>query len=174
MTDQELNQLTFRKTLVLENIQALKERARSTMNTLDVINERIAGLENALQFINTALMDHFNVGILPKVEIIKILDERDRERFMLKIDIGSDGASIYKLLHNLDLALYTNGDNVIDKMGFMYRCRELACEYLKTHHNIASAIDNMEDYLSEVLPRFILSPQVERQLTRESPLRNRF
>jgi hypothetical protein len=48
MNEHELNQLTFRKTLVLENIDALKERARLTMNTLDGLNERITGLENAL------------------------------------------------------------------------------------------------------------------------------
>lgn len=173
MTEHELNQLTFRKTLVLENIYALKERARSTMNILDGLNERIAGLENALHFINTSLMEHFNDGALPKVEIIKVYDERDKEKYMLKIDIGSDGASIYKILHNLDLALYTNSDSVIGKMGFMFRCRELACEYLKTHHNIASAIDHMEDYLSEVLPRFIESSRIQRQLERELEPRRR-
>jgi hypothetical protein len=174
MSEEELNRLTFRKSLVLGNIEALKERARYTMNTLDGLNERIAGLENALRFINTALMDHFNDGALPNVDIIKIFDERDREKYMLKIDVGTDGASIYKILHNLDLALYTNSDTVIDKMGFMYRCRELACEYLKTHHNIASAIDNMEDYLSDVLPRFIESSRIERQLERELEPRRRF
>ena len=173
MTEQELNELTFRRVLVLENIEALRERARIAMDTLDGLNERIFGLENALRFINTALMDHFSDGALPKVEIIKIFDEKDKEKYMLKIDIGSDGATIYKILHNLDLALYTNGDTVIGKMGFMFRCRELASEYLKTHHNIASAIDNMEDYLSDVLPRFIESSRIERQLSRETYLNRR-
>jgi hypothetical protein len=111
-------------------------------------------------------MNHFSDGALPKFELIKIFAEKDKEKYMLKIDIGSDGASIYKILHNLDLALYTNGDTVIGKMGFMFRCRELASEYLKTHYNIASAIDNMEDYLSEVLPRFIESSRIQRQLER--------
>jgi len=173
MTDQELNELTFRRVLVLENIEALKERARIAMDTLDGLNERIIGLKNALQFINASLVDHFNDGALPNVEVIKVFDEKDKEKYMLKIDIGNNRASIYKILHNLDLVLYTNGDTVIGKMGFMFRCRELASEYLKTHHNIASSIDNMEDYLSEVLPRFIHSARIERQLTREIDGRRR-
>jgi len=35
MTEQELNELAFRRRLVSENIQALRERARCTMNSLD-------------------------------------------------------------------------------------------------------------------------------------------
>jgi hypothetical protein len=173
MNDHELNKLTFRRGLIIENIEALNERARTAMNTLDEIRTRITGLENALAFVNTVLMNHFNNGSLPKVEVIKVLDEREKEKIMLRIEIGSSGKSIYKILHNLDLALYANDNTVIDKMGFMYQCQELACEYLKNNQNIASAIDDMEDYLSDVLPRFIESPRIEEQLLHNLSRRRR-
>ncbi len=174
MTEEELNKLTFRRGLILENIESLKDRARVARNTLDEVNERISGLENALGLVNASLMNYYFDGVLPQVEVIKILDEKEREKYMLKISIGSSGKFVYKILHNLDLALYANDDTVIDKMGFIYRCRELATEYLKTNHGIASKIDDMEDYLSEVLPRFIESPRIERQLMRDINNRRRF
>jgi hypothetical protein len=168
MTEEELNKLAFRRGLILENIESLKERARIARNTLNEVNDRISGLENALAFVNTSFMNHFYDGILPKVEIIKIFDEKEKEKFMLKISIGNSGKFIYKILHNLDLALYASNDTVLGKMGFIYRCRELAYEYLKTNHGIASKIDDMEDYLSEVLPRFIESPRIGRQLNQQN------
>lgn len=167
MTEEELERLMFRRSLVKSNIEALKDRARNTANTLDALSERIAGLENAYEFINTELMNHYHEGVLPKVEVIKIFDERDNEKVMLKINIDNSGTSIYKILHNLDLALYANSNETIDKMGFLFRCQELASEYLKSHHDISSAINNMSDYLDEVLPRFIHSPRVEKQLERQ-------
>jgi hypothetical protein len=173
MTEQELNELAFRRKLVSENIEALRERARCTMNTLDGLNDRIIGLENAYQYINTALLEHFEQGGMPKVEVIKIFDERDRMKHMLKIDIDNSGSTIYKVLNDLELALYFNGDSVIDKMAFQYRCQEIACDYLKTHHDIPSVINNMSDYLDEVLPRFIESDRIERILMREIEARRR-
>jgi hypothetical protein len=167
MTAQELNELSFRRKLVRENIESLKDRARCTMNTLDGLNERITGLENAYEFINLSLLDHIEQGGKPKVELIKIFDERDREKYMLKIDVDSDGSTIYKVLHELELALYFNGDTVIDKMALLYRIQEIAIEYLKTHHDISSLINNVNDYLDDVLPRFIESDRIERLLLRE-------
>jgi hypothetical protein len=144
------------------------------MNTLNGLNDRIIGLENAYQYINTALLEHFEQGGVPKVEVIKIFDERDRMKHMLKIEIDKSGSIIYKVLNDLELALYFNGDSVIDKMGFLFRIREIACDYLKTHHDIPSIINNMGDYLEEVLPRFIESSRIERQLLREIEPRRRF
>lgn len=174
MTEEELERLVFRRGLVIGNIEALKERARLAANTLHSLNDRIAGLENAYEFINTELMNHYHSGILPNVEVIKVFDERDKEKYMLKINIDNSGSSIYKILHNLDLALYTNSDEIIDKMAFKFRCQELASDYLKSHHNISSAINNMADYLDEVLPRFIHSPRIEKQLERQISNRVQF
>jgi hypothetical protein len=174
MTEEELNKLAFRRRLVIENITSLKERVRCLMNTLDGLNDRIIGLENAYQFINMALIDHFEMGGIPKVEVIKIFDERNKEKFMLKIDIDTDGSTIYKVLQDLELALYFNSsNNIIDKMAFIYRCQEIACEYLKSHLDISSAVNNMSEYVDEVLPRFIESDRIERLLMREIDARRR-
>jgi hypothetical protein len=62
-----------------ENITKIESKRDNVRTLLNELDEKLETQENAYQAINTSVLNHFNEGNIPNVEIIKYVDEKDKE-----------------------------------------------------------------------------------------------
>ena len=74
MTNDQLHELAYFRFLMKENITKLESRRDNARTLLNELDEKLETQENAYQAINTSVLNHFNEGNIPKVEIIKYID----------------------------------------------------------------------------------------------------
>jgi hypothetical protein len=150
-----------------ENITKLESRRDNARTFLNELDEKLETQENAYQAINTSVLNHFNEGNIPKVEIIKYIDEKDKEKIMLKLDIDEAGTVIYKAVSEWDIALYLNDTSDIGSLSLMNRCNELAINYLKKQGDITGHFNDFNGKAEELIQAFINNPRNKRNLERE-------
>lgn len=167
MTNDQLHELAYLRFLMKENITKLESRRDNARTFLNELDEKLETQENAYQAINTSVLNHFNEGNIPKVEIIKYIDEKDKEKIMLKLDIDEAGTVIYKVVSEWDIALYLNDTSDIGSLSLMNRCNELAINYLKKQGDITGHFNDFNGKAEELIQAFINNPRNKRNLERE-------
>lgn len=167
MTNDELHELAYLRFLMKENITKIEAKRDSTRTLLNELDEKLETQENAYQAINTSVLNHFNEGNIPKIEIIKYIDEKNNVKIMLKIDIDEAGTVIYKAIPEWDLALYLNDNSDIGSLCLMNRCKELALNYLRSQKDITEHFNDFNGKAEELIQAFINNPRNKRNLERE-------
>lgn len=167
MTNDQLHELAYLRFLMKENITKIESRRDNARTLLNELDEKLETQENAYQAINTSVLNHFNEGNIPKVEVLKYVDEKDKEKIMLKIDIDEAGTVIYKAVSEWDIALYLNDTSDIGSLSLMNRCNELAVDYLKKQEDITGHFNDFNGKAEELIQAFINNPRNKRNLERE-------
>lgn len=167
MTNDQLHELAYLRFLMKENITKIESRRDNARTLLNELDEKLETQENAYQAINTSVLNHFNEGNIPKVEVLKYVDEKDKEKIMLKIDIDEAGTVIYKALSEWDIALYLNDTSDIGSLSLINRCNELAVGYLKKQEDITGHFNDFNVKAEELIQAFINNPRNKRNLERE-------
>ncbi len=167
MTNDQLHELAYLRFLMKENITKLESRRDNARTLLNELDEKLETQENAYQAINTSVLNHFNEGNIPKVEIIKYIDEKDKEKIMLKINIDETGTEIYKAVCEWDIALYLNDPSDIGSLCLMNRCKELAINYLKKQRDITGHFNDFNGKADKLIQAFINNSRNKRSLERE-------
>lgn len=172
MTNDELHELAYLRFLMKENITKIESKRDNVRTLLNELDEKLETQENAYQAINTSVLNHFNEGNIPNVEIIKYVDEKDKEKIMLKIYIDEAGTIIYKAVSEWDIALYLNDTSDIGTLSLMNRCKELAINYLIKQGDITGHFNEFNGKAEELIQAFINNPRNKRNLEREVRLSN--
>lgn len=167
MTNDELHELAYLRFLMKENITKIESKRDNVRTLLNELDEKLETQQNAYQAINTSVLKHFNEGNIPNVEIIKYVDEKDKEKIMLKIYIDEAGTVIYKAVSEWDIALYLNDTSDIGSLSLMNRCKELAINYLKKQGDITGHFNDFTGKAEELIQAFINNPRNKRNLERE-------
>lgn len=167
MTNDQLHELAYLRFLLKENITKLESRRDNARTLLNELDEKLESQENAYRAINTSVLNHFNEGNIPKVEIIKYIDEKEKEKIMLKINIDETGTEIYKAVCKWDIALYLNDSSDIGALSLMSRCEDLAINYLKKQEDITGHFNDFNGKADNLIQAFINNPRNKRNLERE-------
>lgn len=167
MTNDELHELAYLRFLMKENISKIESKRNSTRTLLHELDEQLETKENAYQAINTSILNHFNEGNIPEIELIKYTDEKNNQKIMLKINIDDAGTTIYKAIPEWDIALYLNDNSDVGSLCLMNRCKELALKYLKSQEDITTHFNEPNGKAEELIQAFINNPRNKRNLERE-------
>jgi len=167
MTNDELHELVYLRFLMKENISKIESKRNSTRTLLHELDEQLETKENAYQAINTSILNHFNEGNIPEIELIKYTDEKNNQKIMLKINIDDAGTTIYKAIPEWDLALYLKDNSDIGSLCLINRCKELALNYLRSQEDITDQFNEPIGKVEELVQSFLTNPRNKRTLERE-------
>jgi hypothetical protein len=154
MSKERITHLNYHRYQLKNNIDKLKDRISLTRNRLHEDLEKLNTFENNYELINRQIVKIIKPNQFPKIEVIKYMDERDKEKVMLKIDIDNSGKSIYKSISNVELMLCELNDDPTNNMNFLHRVEEIAFQYLEKHGNINSLFNDLTKEVNEIILEF--------------------
>lgn len=164
MKEKLIENLNYRRYLLQNLIIKLKDKINFTQDRLNSDLEKLSTYKNAFEIVNRQIIKAIKRGTLPKVEVIAYKDEKNENKFMLKIDIDNSGKSIYKAINKLDLMLYHPTGDVINDINYIHRIEELAFTYLANHNDTNLFFNDFSEEAEKILDQFSNSQRVENRL----------
>jgi hypothetical protein len=170
MKDKLIENLNYRRYLLQSLIVKLQGKVSINKNTLHNDMEKLSTYENALEIVNRQIVQAFKKGIIPKVQIIEYRDEKEKEKYMLKIDIDESGKSIYKAINDYEIILYGINEDIMNNINLIHRIEEIAYQYLASQHNKNFLFNDLTADVEKILEEFVNNQLVEDQLENEATI----
>lgn len=164
MKENLIENLNYRRYLLKNLIIKLKDKINITQDRLNSDLEKLSTYKNAFEIVNRQIIRTIKRGAIPKVEIIGYKDEKNKEKYMLKIDIDNSGKSIYKAINELDLMLYQPTGDIINDINYIHRIEELAFLHIANHNDMNLLFNDFSEEAETILDQFSNSQRIENRL----------